>query len=456
MDLYALLVKHIIYPLWMLKDGSACLKYLKEYEKTQWWSKERINELQWEKLQKMLKHAYLNCPFYKDRFDSIGLRPENIKNPQDFLNIPLLTKKDIQENPDKLKARNYPPQNLVQNRTGGSTGMPLLFYHNKKRMDTRLAATLRHNRWAHFDIGDKVAILWGSRYDHSLFEGWKASLRNSILDRALVLDTSSITPEKMRQFAQKIKRFKPKVFLGYATSLYLFACFVESENISGINPQGIISSAEALEPYQREKIEKVFGCEVFDRYGCRETSIIASECEKHSGLHINSENLYVEVISNKKPVEAGQIGEIVITDLLNFGMPFIRYKIEDVGKMSKESCLCGRGLPLMEMAGGRAADFIVTSEGKYVAGGFFLHHLLTKIDGIKQAQIVQKEMDSIVLKIVKGKELTQESLGLVKEDVADFLGKKMKVDFDFVEEIPKEASGKYRFCISKITPDFMR
>jgi len=456
MDLYAQVARNLIYPLWTLKDRNRRLKFLKEYEKTQWWPKKKIENLQWERLKKMLEDAYLNCPFYRKRFDSLDLKPKDIREPEDFLKIPVLTKKDIQGNLESLKALNYSLQELIKDRTGGSTGTPLLFYHDKKRMDTISAATTRHNRWAGYDIGDKIAILWGSRYDHSFFQGKKAYVRNLLLDRALILDTSSITQEKMSDFSDRIRKFRPKVFLGYANSLYLFACFVDANNISGIFPQNIISSAEVLHPQEREKIEKVFGCRVFDRYGCREVGIIASECDKHSGLHINAENLYVEFVSQGKPAKKGEIGDIIITDLLNFGMPFIRYKIEDMGEPKNELCSCGRGLPLMKMVAGRVTDFIVTPDEKYISGASLTIYLIATIPGIKQAQLVQEEKNRVTFKIVKDKRFSHETMIQIKAKGKEFFGSNVEFNFDFVEEIPKEASGKYRFCISKVTPDFMK
>ncbi|MCJ7508774.1 MAG: phenylacetate--CoA ligase family protein [candidate division Zixibacteria bacterium] len=455
MDLYAPIAKNIIYPLWALKNRSKHLGYLKEYEETQWWSTEKIKSLQWERLKKMLEHAYLHCPFYKNRFDSLNLKPEDIREPQDLLSIPLLTKKDIQQNLDDLRAQNYALGDLVQNRTGGSTGTPLLFYHDKKRMDTRLAATLRHNRWADYDIGDKTAVLWGSRYDYSFFQGRKARLKNLLLNRALILDTSSITQRKMFDFADKIKKFKPKVFLGYANSMYLFACFLEANNIIGVNPKSIITSAEVLHPHEREKIEKIFNCKVFDRYGCREVSIVASECEKHSGLHINAENLYIEFINQEKTAKPGEVGDVVITDLLNFGMPFIRYKVEDMGIPGNKPCACGRGLPLMQMVAGRMTDFIITPDGKYISGAALTIYMIATIPGIKQAQLIQEEKSKVIFKIVKDHKFNQETVLQIEKKAIELLGNQIKVTLDFVDEIPKEASGKYRFCISKVRPDFV-
>jgi phenylacetate-CoA ligase len=134
----------------------------------------------------------------------------------------------------------------------------------------------------------------------------------------------------------------------------MFARFVRDEGIGGIRPKGIISSAEVLTPENRELIETTFGCRVFDRYGCREVSVIASECGEHQGLHINADNLLVETVTDQGPVR-GEDGEVLITDLRNFAMPLIRYRIKDVGRLLPQACGCGRGLPLMRISGGRTS-----------------------------------------------------------------------------------------------------
>jgi len=456
MDLIAKGVKHITYPLWIYKNRSLRLNYLKEFEKTQFLSPEKINELQWQKLKRILKHAYENCAFYRERFDNLHIKPNDIKSYEDFIKFPILTKTDIQENLKGLVAKNYSEKKLIKDMTGGSTGSPLVFYYDKKRLDSREAATIRHNRWTGWDIGDKVAALWGAARDVNVPQKFHSKIREHLLRKKLLLDASSITEEKMFVFAKKLKKFKPKIILAYANTMYLFARFLKANNISGINPKAIICTAEVLLPENRKFIENVFGCEVFNRYGCREVMMIASECEFHSGMHINTDSLYVEFIRQGKPVGHNEVGEIIITDLLNYSMPLIRYEIGDMGKPLDKICQCGRGLPMMNMAEGRTTDFIISPEGKIVSGVALATYVITNIKGIKQVQFIQEKIDRVKVKLVKNKLYTRESESKLLRNINKFLGTKISFQLEFVDNMPKEISGKYRFTISKISKEFWR
>jgi phenylacetate-CoA ligase len=450
MDVLSLLSRKVIHPLWALKEGSSHLRYLKEYEKTQFLSLSQLRELQWARLKVLLEHAYLNVPFYRKRFEEVGIHPEDIQGFQDFENIPILTKEAIQNFKDEMVAQNVDKEDLIPNMTGGSTGKPLHFYVDKKRMEMRQASTIRHNRWAGWDMGDKSAVFWGSRSDLDIFRSAKARIRNFLVERSLNLDTSSLTEEKMLSFARRLNREKPRFYLGYANSMYLFASFVKQNGISGLRPKAIVTSAEVLHEHERKLIEEVFGCKIFNRYGCRETSVIASECSEHDGMHINAECIYLEIEKTSLGKYGKDEGEIILTDLLNYGMPLIRYKIEDVGSLSEETCSCGRGLPLLKSLTGRSTEFILTPEGKYVSGAALTIFLVAKTPGLRQAQFIQESRDKTVMKIVKGPDFDEGSMNLLDRKVKEFFGSQMKVDYIPVEDIPREASGKFRFSISKI------
>jgi phenylacetate-CoA ligase len=271
-----------------------------------------------------------------------------------------------------------------------------------------------------------------------------------------VLDTSSITSKKLADFNSLLKKFKPYIIVAYANSIYLFAQFLKQTGSTDHHkPHAIITSAEFLDPQRREIIENVFECKVFDRYGSRETSIIASECEKHSGLHICAEALHLEFIKDSKPASPGQLGKVIVTDLLNYGMPFIRYQIEDIGASQTDLCSCGRNLPLMKMAAGRVTDFLVTPDGKIISGASLTIYLIANAPGVAQAQLIQEKKDELILKIVRDDKFGDESMRFFEKEIPEFFGKSVKYTVEFVDEIPPESSGKYRFSISKVDPSEM-
>jgi phenylacetate-CoA ligase len=253
----------------------------------------------------------------------------------------------------------------------------------------------------------------------------------------------------MRLFAEDLREFQPISILSYAKAMFFFARYCRAKGIMDIRPHSIITSAEVLEEEERKTIEEVFGCKIFNRYGCREVSVIASECGEHQGMHLNADALYVEFVDQEgNPVGPGQPGNILITDLLNFGMPFIRYKIEDTGIPDDQQCPCGRGLPLMRMVAGRTTDFLKTPKGVSVSGSALTIYLITSVPGIKQAQIIQDKIDHLLFKLVTGKEFLEAGAQTFGKKVSEFFGEEMRYDIQYVEEIPKEESGKYRFSIS--------
>jgi len=450
MDLFGVLARKALYPALVGLKRETHLCHLREMERTQYLPKDKLETLQFERLRRLIDHAAAHCPFYAKRFAEHGVGPSSLKEPGDILKFPVLRKRDIQSNGDDMLASNVPRSHLVENRTGGSTGKPLHFYVDLERMETRKAATIRHNRWAGYDIADKAGIIWGSTRDLAAVFERKLPLRSAVFERSLVLDASCLSEQSMVDFARRLARYRPRVILAYAHSAYLFASVMEARSLRTISPHSVITTAEMLYPHQREKIERTFGCRVFDRYGSRETSVIASECDSHSGLHVNAECLLLETLDGGKPAGPGEPGEVVITDLLNFGMPFIRYAIEDWATLSADACPCGRTLPLLSGLEGRTTDFIRTPEGRYVSGAALTIKLIAEIPGIAQAQLVQDSLDSVRLRIVKDPPFTKESEDLLLRKARELMGATIRISTEFCEDIPSEPSGKFRFSISKV------
>jgi phenylacetate-CoA ligase len=243
------------------------------------------------------------------------------------------------------------------------------------------------------------------------------------------------------------------VYIAYANSLYLYARFLEETGGDWHRPQAVITSAEYLDPERRAVIERVLGCRVFDRYGSRETGVIASECDAHDGLHQCAETLYLEFARDGRAVAPGEQGRLLVTDLANPAMPFIRYEIGDVGAPHAGGpCACGRGLPRMEMAGGRVTDFLLTPEGGIVSGAALTIYLIANAPGVVQAQLVQEVRDRILIRLVPGDDYGDATHAFFAEQIPRFFGTGMRYDVEEVAEIPSEASGKHRFSICKLDP----
>jgi len=159
---------------------------------------------------------------------------------------------------------------------------------------------------------------------------------------------------------------------------------------------------------------------------------------------------HITLTTRPKVLQPGEEGHIVVTDLMNRAMPFIRYKVEDVGIPTDRVCPCGRGLPLMERVSGRVADFLIKEDGSKVAGISLIENTLTKVAGIDQMQIVQEAMNLIRLRIVPNIDFSHQSQNVLIDYFKHLFGKSMEVSVEKISEIEPEISGKYRFSICRV------
>ena len=445
-----ILTRRVVVPLWAAWEGSPYLQHLRQLRLSQYYSSEQIRSTQWNALTAILKHAHNTVPFWRDRFQETGINPVSISSWNEFQSLPILSKTDIQNAGDQLLSGDYSDKRkLHEKSTSGSIGTPLSVFWDRESNEFKRACVVRSTEWSGSQFGERQAMLWGNPPDHS--SGWRAVLRTKLLRRARYLDTLKMDEKDVRRFAEEMRAWRPGLLFGHAHSLYLYAEYLVKHADLRIRPNGIISTAMVLHDWQRRTIEKVFQCRVTNRYGCEEVSLIASQCEESGGLHVNAEGVYVEVIRpDGSPCKPGEIGSVIVTDLVNRAMPIIRYQVGDTAVMSDAPCPCGRGLPLLERLEGREADYVVTRDGHFVSGISLTENFAVLVPGIAQIQIVQERIDHFVFRVVKGPEFGPRSEAIVDGLVADRFGPNTTYRFDFVDRIPQEASGKYRFCISHV------
>jgi len=454
--MYASLFRNVFLPAHEKLMGRKTLVYLKYLEKRQWFPEQKLRTIQWLMLKKLLEHVYNNVPYYRQKFIEIGVQPLDIKTPADFHQLPLLTKADIQEHENELAAIDHLGMLSVKSWTGGSTGQPLRFAYSRYSYEMRRAGAIRCDRWTGWDIGEPVLNIWGLplKPPKNTLRRFKDYLYNRIYGD-IVVNSYNFTEETLVKCLKKLNRYKPGLIIAYATPIYHLAQFIQTRKGDFHKPEAIITSAEMLYPEQREVIESVFECKIFNRYGSREVSLIAAECEKHDGLHLNIDNLYIEFIKDGEPVKAGEIGDVIVTDLNNYGMPFIRYKIGDIGIPSERKCTCGRSFPLMEKVLGRNLDMVATPGGRYISGLVF-NSILVQFQRIKQYQLIQEDISQFTVQVVPMNGLKDETISLLKKEIANVVGHSADINIQKVDFIPPEESGKYRPVKSKVPVDINR
>jgi phenylacetate-CoA ligase len=448
--MYTNLSKFIIYPLGDIVLGTDIVRYVIQLEESQWWSERHIRDYQEEKLNKLLDHAYKNVPYYREKFDEHGLKPSHITSKCDLEKIPILSKSDIKNSfPGKIVANNINRKQLLPGMTGGSTGQPIQFFRYKPSTSLDWAATIRAWGWAGYQMGEKYATLWG----HPLTVETQSRLLykfQNFMMRNLFLSAYELDNDTIKEYINRIEKYQPKFIRSYVSSACLLAQYIELHRISTIRPKAFFTTGEALYDHQRLLIEQQFECKIFDNYGSGEIHAIASECEQHSGLHISSENVIVECIkSDGSLAKPGEVGELVITDLNNYACPFIRYNIEDLGVLSKETCKCGRGLSKISSVEGRSLDVIILPNGRIVPPVYWTGLFKTRA-GVDQYQIIQENPTNLILKIVKNPLFTNEDINHITLNLKKLGGEKLNYDIQIVDEIPVTGSGKLRFVITKV------
>ena len=450
MDLWAVALRKFILPLYYSRHGDRRFQRLREIERDQWLDKQDLEVLQLNRVNRLLDHAYRTTPFYRQRLDACGIQAGPIGELSDLQAMEPVSKTTLQSNLSAMLSTDYNVDDLIEDASGGSTGIPTKFYKDIERHNLRRADQIRHDRWSGWNVGERWALIWGARTDLVDKRSLRERLVEKYLHRCVALDAFELKHDSMQEFAVRLHRHKPRMILGYANALYRFAEFLlESEFSQSIRPSGVISSAENLTKDMKDLIGRAFACPVLDRYGSREVGLIASECGINAGLHINADNLIVEIVNGDLPAASGQTGQIIVTDLWNYGMPLIRYDMGDMGIPTDALCPCGRKLPMIQSVEGRASDFLQAADGTQIHGEFFTH-LFYGNDAVVQFQIVQKTSSDVDIFIVRKDEYANEQFEEIVATTKRVLGETTKVTVKFRDSIPPTASGKFRFTISNV------
>lgn len=402
-------------------------------------------------LTKLLLHAYKNVPYYHHIFEEVGVVSDGTVDLSKFSKIPILTKETMREHHQELISKDYKTRKWYYNSSGGSTGEPTRFIQD----DTYTKwGNVAFYYWYKDILGVdepdvKKIILWGSERD--LFQGgmgWKTKIVNW-LTNTVFLNSFRMTEEDMENYIKTINVYKPDLIRGYAGSLYELCRYAERKNIDVYTPKIVVGAAETLSDEMRHKIENVFGTKVYDYYGSRETNNLAGEC-KEGLMHVLAFHNYIEVLNNhNQPVKEGEEGRVIVTNLHNYSMPFIRYEIGDMAVLGHERCKCGNVLPTLKKITGRITDHFVKEDGAIIHGEYFTHLFYLK-DWVKAFQVIQEDYKRIRLLIVLGGDIRDSERKDIEDKIKLVMGKDCKIIWEFIEQILRTESGKYLYTKSLV------
>jgi len=449
MSIYTKIISRLIFPIHEKLKGHTSVLVRKKLEQSQWENIEQLRGLQLERLQTLLQSAYMHVPYYCGVMDERGINPDAMSSLKDLERFPFLNKELIRANTDQLKADNA--TGLSRFNTGGSTGEPLIFFIGKERVSHDVAAKWRATRWWGVDIGDPEIVVWGSPVELGTQDRVR-EIRDRLL-RTQLIPAFEMSEENLDRFVSEICNNRPKMLFGYPSSLSHIGRHARNKGIAmdNLGIKVAFVTSEQLYADQRKDIEEIFGCPVANGYGGRDAGFIAHQCPD-GGMHITAEDIIVEIIDpagNVLPV--GEAGEIVVTHLATKDFPFIRYRTGDIGVLDDATCKCGRGLPLLKEIQGRTTDFIVAQDGT-VMHGLALIYVIRDLPGVRTFKIIQESLDHTYIQLVVGDDFDHGHLKTITEGIRQRLGGTVKVDIELMDLIPAEASGKYRYVVSRVSP----
>lgn len=422
------------------------VEYFDYLKKSQWWTQREIQDFQFNEFKNLIKTSYNQVPYWHEKIRNNNLSLADFKSLNDLYKLPILSKEEIKKYKDKMI--NCSEEPLLRKFTGGSTGSPLEIFYTKKSNQWRTAITSRGYSWAGADPFIKRFLVWGSLEKEDIIIKIKKYLHHKV-SREEYFYCRDLDFTKINQCIKRVNIFRPEIIIGYTNPLVSIAKHILQYGGLQHKAKGIISAAEKLYSENRKLLESAFECPVYNSYGCREFMLIGCECEMRQGLHISQENLIVEIIKdNGEYANEGEQGEIVVTDLHNYGMPFIRYATGDLGIIKKSMCKCGRGLTLLEDVVGRKLDIIRTSE-KEIPGESFVIIMLDK-KGFNRYRFIQKSLKKIVVQLEKNDFFREHELVELKAQIKRLVGDSVEIFYEFPSEIELTPSGKLRVTISEI------
>lgn len=463
MDAYGRFFARALYPAW--ESGlrrRPTLRHLRYLQETQWRSLDELTAIQSGGLARLIRHAFDNVPYYRDRWRALGVAPGDIRSAADLARLPIL-ERDEARNTFEGRTATAGPKVEVKKSTSGTMGKPLVFGYELSSEYWRQAQKLRGYGWAGYEPGQRSLHYWGSgpppvagaaTSRQAQLKAWKTKADRA-LRREHYVDCGRRGAAEMDAVIEIIKREKPEVMLCYSQAGADLARHVLARGARDWGDIPVLCGAERLLPADREPMVQAFGAGIFETYGAREVMLMASECGAHDGLHVSMETMVLEVVVREgsngtrtaRPAAPGELGEVLITDLTNLAMPFVRYANGDLAVAGKPgTCACGRALPRIGAVEGRVTETLVDGTGARVNGLVFNVVIAHLAHAIRQFQVVQHKDRSITLKVAPTATFDAGIEATLRATWQKYLTG-VPVALELVQEIPLPASGKRQVVV---------
>lgn len=428
------------------------LEYLMSQERL---SREEALANHQSRLKSLLVHASLHVPYYREILAESGILSKSGEIRLDrFGDIPLLDRATIRRRFEDLKSDDLDRTKWYQNSSSGSTGEPVQIIQDQEFGDWGRAVGILFDLWAGYSIGDSKIVHWSNIRDLSAVRARLRSRVAAALRKETWLDARRVSSEQMRLFLDLIARKRPAQLLAFPENLYEVARFVTNEGLEPQPPRAIVTTGATLYPWMREAIEGAFDAKIFNWYGSREVSGIAMECEAHRGMHVCLPVQHIEILRpDGSPTSPGELGEVVVTCLINWAMPLVRYRIGDLAAWAEDQCPCGRSWPLLKEVAGRTRDLFVKKDGTRVR---IWENVFYRYPWIRKFRVVQEDYEFVRTFIVPDGESDSASkkhaddILQIEAAILDAMGPECTVEVVLTDRIDATPSGKHRYHVSMV------
>jgi phenylacetate-CoA ligase len=407
---------------------------------------DRLLSMQRENMRRIVRHAYETAPFYREFMLRQGLRPEDFRTVADLARLPLIDRACVQENPSAFRSGKFDPKECIALHSGSGATTEWDPGSTLKRLAHR-----ERDRMVWLKAG---AIGFGHRQLHIVSPEASSLTARGLWDRKVktprfVAERHFIDPlQPYEEVVAALERIRPDLVFSYGSYLEHFARFVHAHGIRPVMPKVWVYSADALSAHWRGLIERESGCQVFSHYSTTETGQIGYECEQRRGFHVNIDLVALRLIGeNGAEAQPGEVGEVVVSNLLNRAMVLLNYRLGDLAEAAGESCSCGRNLPLLRNLHGRVSETLQTLDGRTYSSTTLLGKFAEELQSALKVQVVSLAPGRIRWRIVPSRNLDRDAFrSRLLRRCGEVLGETALADVHYVEDIAATPHGKFR-CV---------
>jgi phenylacetate-CoA ligase len=417
-------------------------------------SRAELREWQDARLRRLVCHAYEAVPFYRRLFDQHRLHPRHIRGVVDLELIPTTDKAMMRRaGTAALLAQGQDAGSLLTVRTSGSSGEP--FTIHRSWLEDKLQYLLRLRTYGAFGVRHRdriVAVGVGGRPDCGDGKMIGRSLRALGFHSRQLVDGL----QEPARVAVQLRESRPDVLVGLPGMLDRLTAPELADVIAGVRPRLVVIGGEVATPAMRLRIREAFGAPLYETYGSHECPLIAWECRHSGDLHTCDDGVLVELVQGERAAEPGERGEVVVTNLHAYAMPFLRYRIGDLATRA-DLCRCGLPFGSIGEIQGRMIDYFPLPDGRLLHP----YEIVTRLvwgpgQWLKQYQLVQERRDGVVLYAVTDGPPSAERLEGIGRAVRPLLGPAVEFEVQVVEQIPMDSTGKLRPSRSLVQSEYDR